>query len=225
MPVASGVTMSAALFGTSGQLGAGATLTRHDLRGSTRVSAEFGRSFWESPESVARHTQRDRIGVERQLRIDAGTTAWAIVNWSRYRATSRSDLSSGSMVAGVVRTVRRARPTLTLQYGLDIERRFVARTATTLDARPPAAIGLVSREVHVAGLIGRFPLALWDVETAAGYTADRLGGRGTFMTARMTPRPGRRVGVELWAERRLYALATTQQEMRAGLALNVRVLK
>ena len=82
----------------------------------------------------------------------------------------------------------------------------------------------LTRTSPLVGAVTRFPIRrLWEVDASAGYTADRLGGHGTFLTARMTPRPSARLGVELWGERRLYAIETTQQAVRGGLALVVRL--
>jgi hypothetical protein len=94
---------------------------------------------------------------------------------------------------------------------------------TAADRRPFVPIPLSSREVHVFGAISRFTaLNLWETEVAAGYTIDRLGGRGSFVTARAIPRPTARVGVELWAERQLYTIATTHQVFRSGVRLTTR---
>ncbi len=224
-PLADGATVTASLFGADGRAGAGATLTRRDLYGSLSVAAEFDRPFWQFPESVADPGRRDRVSVTRQMRLGADTSAWAIAGWNRYELASGPELTSGAVTFGVVRTVRRAPPSLALQYGFDMEHRYRATFAATPDGFVFAPIPLVNREVHVMAVIGRFPAALWDVEAGAGYTLDRLGGHGAFFTAHLTPKPDERVGLELWAERRRYALATTQQELRAGVSLMVRFWK
>jgi hypothetical protein len=98
-----------------------------------------------------------------------------------------------------------------------------ATRTTAPDGRIFTPIPLVSREVHLAGAVTRFPVwRLWDVDASAGYTVDRFGGRGSFLTARATPNPATRVGLEWWGERRLYSLATTQRALRGGARVMVR---
>ena len=77
--------------------------------------------------------------------------------------------------------------------------------------------------MHLAGAVTRFSIRpLWDVEASAGYTVDRFGGRGSFLTARATPVAGSRLGLELWGDSRLYSLTTTQQALRGGARVTVR---
>jgi tetratricopeptide (TPR) repeat protein len=221
-PVAVGMTTTATVFASAGGVGAGSVLTRHDLYGATAVTVERGRPFWEFPESAADDGTRDRVGIERQLRFGAETSGWVLANWNRYRLGSGAELTSAGFGLGVVRTVRRRQPTLSLQYGLDIEHRRSASVVEAADGRTFTPVPLSSREVHVAGAISRFKAAIWDVEAAVGYTVDRLGGHGSFLTARMTPPAGARVGAEFWVERRLYSLATTERVLQIGAALRVR---
>lgn len=221
-PLASGTSIAATFFATSGSPGGGATLKRHDLFGATSLVGEFHRPFWEFPESAADGGWRDRLALERQWRLGARTSAWALSHWNRYGLDSGQTLSSGGLTLGIVRSVRADAPTIAFQYGLDLEHRISATTATTAEGAAFTPIPLASREVHVAGAISRFPAALWDVEASAGYTVDRLGGRGSFLTARATPSPGARLGVEFWMERRLFSVTTTQHEIRTGAALKVR---
>jgi len=223
VPVAIGTTATGAVFGTSGGPGAGLTLTRHDLRGVSSVTAELGRPVWDLLESAADDGRRDRLSTQREWRLGAEMSAWSVLGWNRYRLASGASLSSTALGLGVVRTVRHHSPTLAVQYGLDKEHVRSATVVTAADRRPFVPIPLSSREVHVFGAISRFTaLNLWETEVAAGYTIDRLGGRGSFVTARAIPRPTARVGVELWAERQLYTIATTHQVFRSGVRLTTR---
>jgi tetratricopeptide (TPR) repeat protein len=222
-PLRAGTDLTVALLGSDTRLGAAATLRRHDLYGSTSVVADLGRPFWEFSETAAAGGWRDRAGVERQFRFGARTSAWALANWQRYRLTSGAGASSAALTLGIVRNVRAAAPTIVLQYGLDVEHRLSGTTALSPEGVLFRPIPLASREVHVTGVVTRFSAAWWDVETAAGYTIDRLGGRGAFGTAHLVPRPDARMGLELWVDRRLYQAATSQHEIRAGAALRLRV--
>jgi Tfp pilus assembly protein PilF len=222
-PLAAGTSVSATLFGTSGGIGAGVAFERHDLRGAWKATVERGRPFWELVESVVGDGRRDRASIQRDWRFSADSAGWAVLDVNRYRLSAGASASTTALTLGVIRTVRHASPTLTLQYGVDKEHVRGATRTTAADGRLFAPIPLVSREVHLAGVVTRFPVRrLWDVEASAGYTVDRFGGRGSFLTARATPTPGSRVGLDVWGERRLYSLATTQQALRGGARLTVR---
>ncbi|MDH4065055.1 MAG: hypothetical protein OEW19_11695, partial [Acidobacteriota bacterium] len=218
-----GTTLSGVVFGTSGGVGAGVRLSHEDLGGRSELTAEVNRPFWDFLELAAADGRRDRIGLQRQWRLRADTAAWALGGWNRYRVASGDEVQSAGLTLGIVHTVRRAAPTITLQYGLDKEHRLRASAAAGTDGTRFVPIPLVSREVHLVGAISRFALAdLWDVEVAGGYTIDRLGGRGSFASVRLTPPPAARAGLEFWADRQLYSVATSQRVFRAGARLTVR---
>lgn len=212
-----------AVFGTGRGVGAGVRLTRDDLRGRSELLGEAGRPFWEFLETAADDGRRDRIAVQRQWRFRPDTAAWIYGGWHRYRVAAGAHTDSAALTLGVVHTVRGARPSLALQYGLDKEQRLGATLVATSDGSVFMPIPLMSREVHLLGAVVRTGLeAGWQFEGAGGYTVDRLGGRGGFFTARLTPPPAARTGVELWAEHRLFVLATSQRVFRAGARLKVR---
>jgi tetratricopeptide (TPR) repeat protein len=222
-PLAPGTSVSGAVFGTGGGIGGGATVERHDLRGAWKATVEHGRPFWELVESVAGDGRKDRLGLQRDWRFSADSAGWAVLDLNRYRLSAGASASTTAMTLGFIRTVRHATPMLTLQYGVDKEHVRDTTRATAFDGRIFAPVPLVSREVHLAGVVTRFPVrGLWEMEASAGYTVDRFGGRGSFMTTRAMPAPGRRVGLDFWGERRLYSLVTTQQALRGGARLTVR---
>jgi hypothetical protein len=211
------------VFGTQGGPGAGATFERHDLRGAWKATVEKGRPFWELVETAASDGRKDRVGLQRDWRFSADTAGWAVLDSNRYHLSSGASATTTALTLGFIRTVRHGSPTLTLQYGVDKEHVRARSLATASDGRLFAPIPLVSREVHLAGVVTRFPVArLWDVDASAGYTLDRFGGRGSFLTARATANPASRIGLDFWGERRLYLLATTQQALRGGARLTVR---
>mgnify|MGYP002381648076 CR=1 FL=1 len=226
LPIGAASTLAPSLFvgiGTAGSLGGGVQWSRDDLRGRTEVNAEVSRPFWEFLEGAADGGVRDRLAVQRQWRFRPDTAMWGQVAWHQYRLASRAQADSVALSLGFIRTIRREKPGLTLQYGLDKETRHHATSATTDAGFVFNPVPLVSREVHLAGVIGRFGLGrLWDGETTAGYTVDRFGGHGSFFTTRLSPKWGARAGVSFWLDRRLYALATTQQVLRGGAQLMVR---
>lgn len=223
VPVARALSARGHLFATTQGLGAGATLTHDALGGRTEVVAETGRPFWEFVEMASADGRRDRVSVQRSVRFRPDTAVWAQAMWNRYRIASNDRAQSAGLAFGAIRTVRRVAPTVVLQYGLDKERRLAVPDRVPADGRVLTPIPLVNREVHLFGAIGRMAAGrLGDVETTAGYTIDRLGGRGAFVTARSTPRSDSRVGLSLWADRRVYAVVTTQRVMTAGAQLTVR---
>jgi tetratricopeptide (TPR) repeat protein len=223
LPLWPGVSVTPTLMGTDRGAGLGITVTRHDLRGASTVIAERGRPYWEFLEAVASDGRRDRVGVQRQWRFRADTAAWALVDLNTYRLASGHRAATAALGLGMIHTIRQGQPTLTLQYGLDKEHRRNGTVATTPEGVPFAPVPLASREVHLFGAIARFnALRIWEAEATGGYTFDRLGGRGTFMSARLTPRPTAAAGIALWAERRLYTVATTERVLRAGMSLAIR---
>jgi tetratricopeptide (TPR) repeat protein len=223
LPLWPGMTVTSTLMGTSGGAGVGITATRYDLHGTSTLIAERGRPFWEFLEGVADDGRRDRIGVQRQWRFRADTAGWALVDLNTYRLASGHRAATTALGLGIIHTIRQGQPSLTLQYGLDKEHRRNATVAATPEGLMFAPVPLVSREVHLFGAIGRFNARrLGEAEATGGYTVDRLGGRGTFMGARLTPRPTATAGVALWAERRLYTVVTTERVLRAGMSLAIR---
>ena len=223
LPVSTDTSLAGALFGTSAGAGGGVTLGHDDLRGRTEIMGESGRPFWDFLEGAADDGRRDRVAIQRQGRLRPDAAAWAQLAWNRYRLASGASAHSTAVTFGLVRTVRRAAPAITLQYGLDKEHRLAATQQMLPDGQTFMPIPIVSREVHLVGAIGRFSLRdIWDVEATGGYTIDRLGGHGSFLTARLTPRPAARAGLSLWIDRRLYAIATSQQVLRTGAQFTVR---
>ncbi len=221
--IAAGTTFRSNAFGTTDGLGVGATIRHHDLSGAYTLTVERGRPFWEFVESAADGGRRDRVGLQREWRFGVDTAAWVAADWNTYRLSSGPEARSGALTVGAVRTLRRQTPAIAIQYGLDKEHRLSLTHVTAADGRAVTPIPLSSREVHLAGAIARFPIRQrWDVDATAGYTFDRLGGRGSFLTAHVTPRPTLRTGIEAWAEWRLYALTTTQRAWRSGMRLVVR---
>jgi tetratricopeptide (TPR) repeat protein len=223
LPLRPGLSVAPTLMGTGRGTGVGITVTRHGLRGASTVIAERGRPYWEFLEAVAGDGKRDRIGVQRQWRFRADTAAWALVDLNTYRLGSGHRAGTAAFGLGMIHTIRQGQPMLTLQYGLDKEHRRNGTVATTPEGALFAPVPLASREVHLFGAIARFnALRIWEAEATGGYTFDRLGGRGTFMSARLTPRPTAVAGIALWAERRLYTVATTERVLRAGMSLAIR---
>jgi tetratricopeptide (TPR) repeat protein len=223
LPLWPGMSVAPTLMGTNGGAGVGITATHHDLHGSSTLIAERGRPYWELLEAVAADGRRDRLGLQRQWRFRADTAAWALVDFNDYRLATGHRAATAALGVGVIRTIRQGQPSLTLQYGLDKEHRRSGTVVTTPEGLSFAPVPLASREVHLFGAIAKFnPFRVWEGEATGGYTLDRLGGRGAFMTARLTPPPNATFGVALWAERRLYTIATTERVLRAGMSLTVR---
>lgn len=219
--LAPGLAATGMMFGTSRGMGVGAAVTRHDLHGAWTVALDRGRPFWDLPEGVADDGRRDRINIERQLRLGASMSGWVQAGWQWYRFASGTRLSSSAFGFSLSRLVWRGRPTLALQYGLDIERGLVPWVPAAVGDRTFVSPPLSSREVHVFGTTSRLRTAWWEIDAGAGYNVDRLGGRGPFLSVRLTPPPGARLGVELWADWRQSAIVTRQRARQAGAALRV----
>lgn len=223
-PLTTASRLRTTLFGTSGGLGGGVSLSHSDVRGQLDVVVESGRPFWDLFEAAADDGRRSRVVATRQWRLRPDTSAWLHAGWHRYQLASGAREDTTVVSAGLVRTVRHSEPSITLQYGLD--RETVRRRSTPVTTPGPARFELppFDREVHLIGAIGRASLQRhWEVEGALGYTLDRLGGRGTFFTAKVTPRPGERLGVGVWVDRRQFTMGTSQQMFRAGVQLTMSV--
>ncbi|MGE3511303.1 MAG: tetratricopeptide repeat protein, partial [Vicinamibacterales bacterium] len=213
------------VFGTSGGVGGGITVSHSDVRGQLDVVVESGRPFWDLLEAALDDGRRSRVGATRHWRLRPDTSAWLQAGWHRYQLASGAREDTTAVSAGLVRTVRHNEPSITLQYGLD--RETVRRRSTPVTAPGAARLHLppFGREVHLLGASGRASFQRrWEVEGSLGYTLDRLGGRGTFFTAKVTPRPGERLGVGLWVDRRQFTMGTSQLMFRAGVQLTMSVV-
>ncbi|MFN8057626.1 MAG: hypothetical protein U0Q12_00560 [Vicinamibacterales bacterium] len=219
---APGLHGAATLYGSPGGAGAAGSVSVGDLHGQTNFTAEVRRPFWEFLEGLADGGGRDKVEVQRQLRFDANTAAWIVGGFNRYRVGGAATTTSAALTVGAIRTVRRARPALTLQYGLDKEHRLDATVAVAPDGLRFTPIPLVSREVHLVGLVGVQEGGAGRVEGTVGYTLDRFGGRGAFLTGRVRTAETRRIGLDLFVDRRLYTITTTARVLRAGLAFTYR---
>lgn len=224
VPLANVLRITANVFGTAGGLGAGISAARDDLRGRTELVAESGRPFWEFLETATADGRRDRVGAVRQWRFRPDMAAWVDTGLNKYRVPGGPSATSATVTVGFIRTIRRSGPSVTLQYGFDKETSLGVKAAVNPDVAGVArTIALSSREVHLFGAVSRLALrGLGELETTGGYTVDRLGGRGSFLTARLNPPLTAKVGVSAWFDRRVYALATTQQAVRSGVQMMVR---
>ncbi len=208
----SGLELRTSGFATRGALGGGFRIGHGDGPRRTFMQADIRKPYWEAVEAVVGHSTRDRVEVHHddQLgrRIALGMTG--AVN--RYGpGEARSVALDGN--AGF--SVLPGNPTLVARYGLDLESIHLAQ---------PDALPLVSREVHAgsATLQQRFGRAL-AAEASVGYAWDRRGGAGPFGSGHITYDGPGRVGLQLWFERRLHTLSTSQRVTRAGANIVVKL--
>lgn len=206
---------SGAAAGPSG-LGAFGGVEFVNSAGRTIVSAEANRPFGEFLEGAAQAGSRDRFEITRQQTLGSRGGAWVVAARSRYRLAGEVWASSLAFTAGGVFQVVRRNPSVSLQYGYDLEQPVRLRTVAT-EGGSFAPLNVSPRRVHVAGLnvvqgIGNG----LRVDVSGGYAFDQLGGRGTFGQARLWSPTPRRFNADLWAEYRLHVLTTAQRAARGG---------
>lgn len=207
----SGTAWRISAFGTRAAGGGGLWFAHPDTAGRTQVRADYRRPFWDIVEGITGGGTRDRIEVRRELALASRLALRVGVAANRYGLGGAADVSrSLAFDGGAAVTVVRRNPTLAIEYATDVE---------SLRGRQAGTLPLVSREVHAAGLSGEARLWRAAVGAFAGYAWDRLGGRGPFSGGRLTVDGAGRLGADIWVERRLHALATTERVTRAGAHL------
>lgn len=208
----SGTALRLVAFATRAAAGGGLSATHADGGGRTLAQVEYRRPFWDILEGIVGKGTRDRIEMRREQRLGSRLALRVGTAANRYGLDGRDRVAESLAVDGGASVViSRRNPSLGLEYSLDVEsRRFLS----------PDTLPLVSREVHAASLTTQVRLSRSvSADAFAGYAWDRLGGRGPFSGGRVTRDGPGRLGAELWIERRLNALATTQQVVRAGAHL------
>lgn len=184
--------------------------------GRTLVSAELNRPFGEFLEGAAQAGSRDRLELTRQQTLGSRGGAWVVAARNRYRLERDALASSYALTLGGVYQIRRRSPSMSVQYGFDMETGIDRRMAES-EQGPFAPLNVSSRRVHVGGVNVVQPVGKRiRVDVSGGYALDQLGGRGTFGQARVWTPTTRRVNGDVWAEYRLHVLTTAQRATRVG---------
>jgi tetratricopeptide (TPR) repeat protein len=184
--------------------------------GRTLVSAERNRPFGEFLEGAAQAGSRDRVELTRQQTLGSRGGAWAVAARNRYRLERDALASSYALTLGGVYHIRRRSPSVSVQYGFDMEA-GIERQMAESEQGPFAPLNVSSRRVHVGGLNVVQPVGKRiRLDLSGGYAIDQLGGRGTFGQARLWTPTTRRVNGDVWAEYRLHVLTTAQRATRVG---------
>jgi hypothetical protein len=205
----------------SEDLGGGLAFSHPDAGGRTLAQVEYRRAYWEFVESIIGRGTRDRAELRREQTFSRLNLRGAVAA-NRYSLANLDGLGSAADVAtslaaeaGAAVSVWPRNPSLGIDYALDIE---------SVRSLTPGTLPLVSRQVHALGgtTFVRFSRRLVG-DAFAGYSWDRLGGRGPFTGGRLTYGGSSRLGMEIWIDRRLNAVTTTERVTRAGAYLTWRL--
>ena len=211
----SGGELRVSAFGTRVTVGGAVHYVHTDSSGKTRVALEYRRPFWEFVESLAGNGTRDRLEIRREHRFGSRVSVRAGGVFNQYGlGTANALVQSTGLDAAVNVTLVTANPGVALEYAVDVESgRFIQ----------PGTIPLANREVHAGNVTVRQRLSrLGSAEASVGYAFDRLGGRSPFIAARAGREGASRLGVEMWFDRRLQSIATSQVVSRLGANIHWR---
>lgn len=187
--------------------------------GRTLVSGELNRPFGEFLEGAAQAGSRDRVELTRQQTLGSRGGAWVVAARNRYRLAHEVFATSYALTMGAVYQIRRRTPSLSLQYGFDMEA-GITREMVESEQGTFAPLNVASRRVHVGGVNIVQPVGpRMRVDVSGGYAVDQLGGRGAFGQARVWTPTTRRMNGDVWAEYRLHVLTTAQRATRVGARL------
>jgi len=200
----------------SEQPGGGASFANPDALGRTLAQVEYRRAFWEFVESLPGDGTRDRAEVRREQPLGPRLTLRGAVAANRYGLNGVGDVATSlAAEGGAAVAVWPRNPSFGLDYAMDLE---------SVRSLTPGTLPLVSREVHALGGTTFFRLSRRVTGDAfAGYSWDRLGGSGPFTGGRLTYGGPSRLGAEVWIDRRLNVVTTTEKVTRAGAYLAWRV--
>jgi hypothetical protein len=205
------------LSGFAGEdIGGGVAFAHPDAGGRTLAQVEYRRAYWEFVESIIGRGTRDRAEVRREQTLGSRFNLRGAAAANRYGLGGVADVATSlAAEAGAAVLMWPRNPSFGIDYALDAE---AVRSLT------PGTLPLVSREVHALGATTgvRFSRRLIG-DAFAGYAWDRLGGRGPFTGGRLTYGGPSRLGFEVWIDRRLNAVTTTERVTRAGAYLAWRV--
>ena len=196
----------------SDDIGGGLAFAHPDAGGRTLAQIEYGRAYWEFVESIIGRGTRDRAEIRREQVLGSRVNLRGAAAANRYGLGGVADVATSfAAEAGAAVSIWPRNPTIGIDYAMDVES---VRTLT------PGTLPLVSREVHALGAATfvRFSRRLAG-DAFAGYAWDRLGGRGPFTGGRLTYGGPSRLGMEVWIDRRLNAVTTTERVTRAGAYL------
>jgi tetratricopeptide (TPR) repeat protein len=199
----------ASAFGTRRGLGGGLRYGRMDSSGRLHFQAEYRRPFWESLEGIAGYGTRDRAEIHRTQRLGRYLDSRVTVAFNRYGLNGEDNVArSAGVDGGLAFAFLRGNPYVATEYSFDLESRRFAR---------PGTLPLVSREVHSGVVTTQFRLSRGLIaEGFGGYSWDRLGGHGPFNGGRLILAGPGRLGFQVWFDRRLNTIATSQVVHRAG---------
>jgi hypothetical protein len=198
-------------FGGEG-IGGGLSFAHPDAAGRTLAQIEYRRVYWEFVESIVGNGTRDRAEIRREQPLGSRFNLRGAAAANRYGLGGVADVArSLAAEAGATALLWPRNPSIGIDYALDAE---------SVRSLTPGTLPLVSREVHALGATTfvRFSRRLTG-DAFAGYAWDRLGGRGPFTGGRLTYGGPSRLGLEVWIDRRLNAVTTTERVTRAGAYL------
>ncbi|MBV9507862.1 MAG: hypothetical protein JO323_22965 [Acidobacteriia bacterium] len=206
-----GTRMEVSMYGGGSMPGGGGAITHPDDRGSTTFRIEYERPYWDSAESLAGDGTRDRIQLNRETTIGSRTSVKLGAGWNRYDLKGVSDAATSTAAQATVAVRLNSKPQINLEYTFDGEYRLSVASRTDSAGIQFQPLPWVNREVHSAGLnIAGQLLPGVNVNAAAGFAADRFGGRAPFADVGLSYQSRGRLGAAITYDRRLYFLDTAR---------------
>jgi hypothetical protein len=212
----SGLRIEGAFVTSGSQQGGAATISLPDARGATIVQAELHRAYWDLPEAAAGDGVRDRVELRREMRVGERVSARAGADWNRYSVQGAPGAARTLGATAGVSVRVWDRPHVTLNYVFDAEHRLGVSPGN-------AALPLANREVHSASIgVSQHLTRAMEIDGAAGYAADRLGGTAPFFSLNWRYLPRGCFGAQALYDRRLYLLGTARTVSTFGAGIFMR---
>lgn len=157
--------------------------------GTTQVYAQYHKPYWDVVEAVVEDTTRDRAGLWHLWRPNPKWSVRVDGGYNRYNIENENNFADSlGMQATVLRSLWDKQPYVALAYGFDGE--YMLGRVQRGNGAPGVSYKLVplrTREVHaLSGIFYHDFTRDTNGELSLGYAADRLGGHGPAVEARLT---------------------------------------
>ncbi|GEM_PF-5727538 len=175
--------LRAALYANERTLGAGLDYNFLNSLGTTKITAELRRPYFELPQASLQNITRDRIALTQRWQPSNDWDIKGSVGLNNYGIDDEDNAYSATSVdASIVRRIFDS-PYVGIGYGLNAE--YKAHKAKKADGTPQ--VNLQTREIHAVALSSSYEINQnLLAEGLAGYAVDRFGGNGPLVEGKLT---------------------------------------
>lgn len=152
--------------------------------GTTTLSGDYKRPYWDTLTSLRANAARDLAEVQQEWRLSPAVVAELGGGGERYGIPARRDLTKGGIVTAALtwtapaRAVRRVLPQdWVTRVGYQLASEYISSVAT-LYGRGLPPLDVRRREIHAAEATIEGPVGPGLLTTTGGYAVDRYGGSG-----------------------------------------------